>query len=86
MSKKKLNPNITVNIYEGQFDINFDCPGAVRCAHALCYVMPPEEDSKCAHCDHGTCECTFARITAVESVQRKIAKELKRWREEMENE
>ncbi len=22
MSKKKLNPNITVNIYEGQFDIN----------------------------------------------------------------
>ena len=84
MSKKKFNPNISITIYEGQFDINFDCPGAVRCAHALCYEMPPEDDSKCVRYDHGMCECTFAKIVAMESVQRRIAKQLKLYKEEIE--
>ncbi len=82
MSKKKLKPNINANIYEGEFDIGFDCPGASLCAYSLCYVMPPDEDSVCTFYD---CACTrpAAKVAAIESLQRRIAKELKQCREEM---
>ena len=85
MSKKvtrKLNPSINASIYERQFDIGFDCPGATRCYYALCYEMPPEEDSVCSFYD---CSCTspLAKIAAVESLQRRLAKELKQYKEEI---
>jgi hypothetical protein len=79
---RTLKPRINANIYEGSFDIGFDCPGATRCYYALGYVMPPEEDSVCSFYD---CSCTspLAKIAAMESLQRRIAKELKQLKEEI---
>ena len=86
MSTKKptrtLNPSINANIYEGQFDIGFDCPGASRCFYALCSEMPPEEDSVCTFYDW-SCTSPLAKVAAMESLQRRIAKELKQYKEEM---
>ncbi len=87
MSAKKptrtLKPSINATIYEGKFDIGFDCPGANRCYYALCCVMPPEEDSICVFYDY-SCTSPLAKVAAMESLQRKISKELKQYKEEID--
>lgn len=36
--------NISVTLYDGVFDVIFDCCGPTKCKFALCEFMPPEND------------------------------------------
>lgn len=82
--KATKNTNVYATIYEGNFDVNFDCVGVEVCRFGLCYDMPPTGREACTFSEHGSCRRTVAQITAIESLQIRLAKELKRLEEDFE--
>lgn len=77
MKKATKTANVCANIYEGTFDINFDCVGVTVCRFALCLVMPPDGSDECTYRDSGSCISPHAKQAAMESLKIKITKELK---------
>lgn len=69
--------NICANIYEGVFQVDFDCVGADMCRYVICHLMPPDGSEECAYREHGTCLNPHAKAAALEVLGRKIKKELK---------
>jgi hypothetical protein len=79
MSAKKATKtaNICANIYEGKFQLSFDCVGVETCRFALCSMMPPDGSEECTYRDCGSCICPHAKYAALESLRNKLTKELK---------
>lgn len=86
MSPKKAikTANICANIYEGEYQVNFDCVGVKVCRFALCQVMPPDGSEECTYRDYGSCLCIHAKSAALESLKNRLTKELKQLQEECE--
>ena len=76
--------NVCVNIYEGEFQLNFDCVGEQLCRYTLCHVMPPDDSEECTFREHGSCLCKAAKYAAIEHLMKKLSKELKQMAEELE--
>ena len=86
MAAKKATKtaNICANIYEGEFQITFDCVGVAVCRYALCSMMPPDGSEECTYRDHGSCLCPHAKHKALESLRSRLTKELKQIEEDCE--
>jgi len=69
--------NVCATIYEGKFDINFDCVGVLDCRYALCHAMPPDGNDPCCYHDYGTCISPHAKLAAIESLRNRLSKEKK---------
>lgn len=84
MSAKKATKtaNVCANIYEGEFQINFDCVGVTVCRFAMCSMMPPDGDEECTYRDYGSCILPHAKHAAIESLRNRLSKELKRIEED----
>lgn len=74
---KPKYPNISVNLYEGEFMLGYECIGETLCQFALCEIMPPTGDDECAFRDHGDCRGAGAQQKALDVLQAKIKKHLK---------
>ena len=68
-------PQICATIYDGQFDVSFDCP--VLCAFAICSIMPPDGSEECCYRQNGTCRRILAQIVAIEELRRLLGHELR---------
>ena len=86
MSAKKATKtaNICANMYEGEFQLSFDCVGVDVCRFALCPVMPPDGREECTYREHGSCLCPHAKYAALESLRNRLTKELKQLEEDCE--
>jgi len=86
MSAKKAikakSANASANLYDGVFEVLFDCVGVDVCRYALCEVMPPTAASECCYREHGSCRRSAAQQAALELLMGKIKKELKQFEEE----
>lgn len=69
--------NAVATLYEGAFDITFDCVGTVVCKFALCPVMPPDGSEECTYREHGSCLCPHAKHAALETLRNRLTKEMK---------
>lgn len=84
-AKKATNTaNVCANVYEGEFQLNFDCVGVTMCRFALCHVMPPDGSEDCAYRDYGSCMLPHAKHAAITSLRARLAKELKQLEENLE--
>lgn len=77
MKKATKTANICANIYEGHFDINFDCVGVLVCKYARCELMPPNRDYPCWSLEHGSCRSPHAKLAAIELLRSRLSKEKK---------
>ncbi len=82
-TKNTKTANVCANIYEGEFQLNFDCVGAERCIFVLCHVMPPDGSEECTFREHGSCLCLAAKYAAIENLMKNLAKELKQMVDEL---
>lgn len=80
--KATKTANIWVTIHEGAFDIAFDCVGVELCREALCHIMPPDGSEECTFREYGVCSRPLARAAALESLIRRLNKELKELKEQ----
>lgn len=83
MKKVNKTANVVANIYEGEFSINFDCVGVEVCRYALCHMMPPDGSEECTYRHDGSCLCSHAKASALETLVSKIKKGLKQLEEEV---
>jgi hypothetical protein len=67
----RTTANIVANIYEGRFQVNFDCVGELACRFALCHTMPPDGNDECTYREYSSCLCQTAKISALESLKKK---------------
>jgi len=82
--KNTKTANICANIYEGEFQISFECVGVQVCRFALCSMMPPDGSEECTYRDCGSCLCPHAKHAALEALGNRIKKELKQLEEAFE--
>ena len=82
--KATKTTNICATIYEGNFDITFDCVGVEVCRFGLCSEMPPTGREACTFSEHGSCRRAAAQFAALETLRIRVAKELKRIEEDFE--
>ncbi len=75
--------NIVATLYDGAFDVSFDCVGVEACRYALCSTMPPDGSEECTFREHGSCRHTGAKLAALESMKIRLNKESKRLEEEI---
>lgn len=75
--KRSKKPHISGMIYDGDFQLSYECAGEVSCEFALCEIMPPSEESNCCFRDHGSCRCHAAQKAAIEALRRKLHGALK---------
>lgn len=80
----KRPANIYASMYDGTFDVGFDCSGETNCKFALCFLMPPTGDDPCSFHGGGTCNRIAARIAALELLRQRIGKEIKQLESEEE--
>lgn len=67
--------NVCATIYEGKFDINFDCVGVLDCKFARCEFMPVDGEYPCFYSDHSTCISPHAKLAAIELMRNRLSKE-----------
>jgi hypothetical protein len=77
--KATKTANLCVTIYEGDFDISFDCVGVEMCRFALCPVMPPTGEEECTFREHGTCRSASAKVAALELLSSRIKRERRQY-------
>lgn len=82
--KATKTANACATIYEGKFDVNFDCVGVTACKFALCEIMPPNGDYPCSYSDHSTCISPHAKLAAIDLLRSKLVKESKQLEEDFE--
>ena len=71
--------NISVTLYDGSFDVSFDCDGVLTCKYCLCDLMPPQsENDHCAYNKWGSCYNVSVNIAAMESVRRRLSQRITR--------
>ena len=69
--------NISVTLYDGDFDVSYDCSGAIKCKYALWQEMPIDDDEHCGFRQYGACRNQFAQIDSMESARRRLAARIK---------
>jgi hypothetical protein len=80
MTKKNTQTaNINATLYDGEFQVGYDCVGVEICRFALCEIMPPTGDNECAFRAYGSCKNPPAQQTALEALRNKITRELKKF-------
>lgn len=83
MSRRATKPaNISVTLYDGDFEIYFDCAGVDACKFALCATMPPTGDDDCCYQNTGSCRFVPAQEAALQALKKRITKELKKLSQE----
>jgi hypothetical protein len=84
MAAKKATKtaNAVATLYEGAFDITFDCVGTMACQYALCSEMPVDDTEECFFREHGSCRRPAAQQTTLEILISKLKKELKQLEED----
>jgi hypothetical protein len=78
-AKKIKEANVNAGLYEGEWQVCFDCVGTSKCAHARFYTEPPDPDAECAFARHGGCTHAPARKAALEQLRERITEELKEY-------
>ena len=78
----KETANICATIYDGNFDVLFDCSGVEKCRFALCPVMPPSGEEECVYSEYGSCRSAWANVAALELLSSRIKKRLKQYTED----
>lgn len=81
--KATKTANIVAVLYDGKFDVTFECVGVTQCMYVLCYTMPPDGNDPCVYCHHGSCGSIQAQIKALALIKNKLTYELNK-REETE--
>lgn len=71
--------NINATLYDGDFQLGFDCVGVEVCRFALCSFMPPTADEECFFLEHGSCKHPQAQHAALDAFCSRIKRELKRY-------
>ena len=84
MSGKKANKtaNVVANIYEGKFEVSFDCVGITVCQFPMCSLMPPDGSEECFYNRHNQCLSPHAKKSALDALLTNIKKKLKELTEE----
>ena len=72
----KKSANVVATIYEGKYDISFDCIGVEQCKYALCAIMPPTGYDPCVYLD-GVCECYDSKKESLGKLMDKLKKSIK---------
>lgn len=75
--KATKTANIVANIYEGKFDISFDCVGITICKFPMCSLMPPDGSEECFYNQHNQCLSPHAKKSALEALLNNIKAEIK---------
>lgn len=47
--------NVVATLYDGAFDVTFDCVGTTVCKFAMCSEMPIDGTEECFFQEHGSC-------------------------------
>ena len=84
MSAKKATKTANVNaaLYNGEFQVGFDCVGVEACRFAFCSEMPPDGSEECFFQEYGSCKRPVAQHTALETLHNRIKRELKQYEDE----
>lgn len=84
MSAKKVTqyPNLSANLYDGNFDTSFECIGVERCQFALCPEMPPTGDDECCYVEYGVCRRVSAQLEALRILRIRVTTMMKGLEEE----
>lgn len=69
--------NVVATLYEGTFDVTFDCVGTTVCTFAMCSEMPVDGTEECFFREHGSCRRPAAQQTSLEMLINRLKKELK---------
>lgn len=78
MAKKHTKTaNVCANIYEGEFQLSFDCVEVEKCRFALCQVMPPDGSEGCVYREHGTCLSSSAKYAGLSAMRARLTREMK---------
>lgn len=77
------NADISANLFDAQFSLDFCCCGAKQCRHALCETMPPVGTEDCTYSKHGACNSPDSQLAAIEALRKKLVIELKRLKEDL---
>ena len=80
--KATKTANVSVNLYDGEFQLIFDCGGVEACRYALCSMMPPDGSEECIYREYGSCVNPPAQCAALETLRNRLAKEMKKRSEE----
>lgn len=78
----KKAANIYASLYDGHFDVGFDCPGAESCQYALCAMMPPDGVHDCFFHEHGSCRQQTAQYDALERLMKRLKGKMKEFDDE----
>lgn len=80
MALKKANKtaNVNASLYDGDFQVGFDCVGVEVCRFALCSEMPPTGDEECFFREYGSCRFEAAQYAALETLRNRITREMKK--------
>jgi hypothetical protein len=83
MTTKKATEtaNINVSLYDGEFQVGFDCVGVELCQFALCEMMPPDGNEECFFREYGSCRFPAAQLVALEALHNRIKREMKKYEE-----
>jgi hypothetical protein len=71
----KKTASVCVSLYDGNFEMGFDCVGVESCRFALCSVMPPDGTEDCAY-NSGACRSINAQIAAANNLKSMITKKM----------
>lgn len=83
MKKATKTANVNVTLYDGEFQVGFDCVGVEVCRYALCSEMPPDGSEECFFRQHGSCIRPPAQYSALEKILNRITKEMKKYDNEV---
>lgn len=69
--------NINSSLYDGDFQVGFDCVGVQQCRYALCSIMPPDGSEDCCFQNYGSCSQVAAQNAALKKLRDRLTKELR---------
>ncbi|MDA8428168.1 MAG: hypothetical protein M0T70_02830 [Geobacteraceae bacterium] len=86
MAAKKATKtaNVSISLYDGEFQIGFDCVGVMVCQFAMCSEMPIDGKEECFFKEYGSCRRPAAQQTTLERLINRLKRELKQLEEDSE--
>jgi hypothetical protein len=76
--KRTATANINANLYDGDFQLGYDCVGVTSCRFATCYLMPPDGSEDCFFKEYGSCRSLPAQQAALVALGNRIKIALKK--------
>ena len=73
MAKKAKHPNISANLYDGDFAVYADCIGEDVCRFKRTYTIPAEENAECVCLRNGVCTNNIRVATAAKALAQKLS-------------